>query len=105
MNDAETNNLRLYARVLAALESEDEAIAFLLELCYAHELRAIAQRVGIAELLIQGIPHIEIAEMLCDKSTGRKPSSPTISRVNVVLENGEGYLRQIVTRGSEAEGC
>lgn len=103
MTDIETNNLRLHARVLAALESEDEAIAFLRELYTPQELRVASQRVGIAELLIQKIHQKEIIEILT--TAARKPSSATVSRVNDVIQNGDGCLRKIITRGSGAEGC
>ena len=104
MNDVETNNLALYARTLAALESPDEALAFMGELCTRKELRDTAKRLGIAELLLQGVPQLEIADMLCPGDGEPKPSSATIARVNDVVKNGDGHLCKIIARANGVEG-
>jgi len=104
MTKVQTNNLELLGRILAALESQDEALAFLGELCTPQEVKTIAQRVGIAELLMLHIPQKEIISMLCQGEPTRKTSSSTVSRVNDVLENRGGYLGRMVARVSGAEG-
>ena len=105
MNDVETKNMTLLTRALVTLASPDEALAFLLELCTPQEARMMAQRMGIAELLIQGIPQVTITEMMCSGDGSSKPSTATIARVNGVVKNGEGHLRNIILRISDAQGC
>jgi len=104
MTDVETKNLALLTRTLAALDSPKEAEAYLRELCTPQEIRAIAQRAGIAELLIQKIPYMKIAELLGDKNA-KRPSTATVNRVNDVVQNGDGYLHKMILRATGAEGC
>jgi len=102
MPDAEMKNLMLLARALAALESPEEAIAFMQELCFPQEVRAIAQRLGIAELLMQGVTQVEIIELL--RYGLRKPSTSTVNRVGNVVKNGGGHLCRVIARANGVEG-
>ena len=103
MCDIETNNLKLYARVLAALESPDEALALLRELYTPQEIRATAQRLAIAELLIQKTPYVKIRELLGDKET-KGPSTSTVGRINETVQYGGGHLKKMITRVNGVEG-
>jgi len=104
MTDIEAKNLLLLARALSALESPDEIIAFLRELCTSQETRSISQRLGIAELLMQGIPQRMIGGMLCNGDAARRPSTATISRVSDVVKNGNGHLCRVIARANGVEG-
>jgi len=104
MNDVEAHNLELYGRVLAALETPDEALAFMRELCTHRELRDTAQRLEIAELLIQEIPKQMITRIMCDGDGARRPSTATINRVNEVVKNGDGHLCKMIARAKGVEG-
>lgn len=85
---AETRQL---ARAVAALRTEDEAIAFLRDLCTVRELQEFSQRWQVARLLDEGIPYHAIGER-----TGA--SSATISRVNQWLRYGRGGYRLVIDR-------
>jgi len=98
MTDIETNNLMLLARILPALESQDEALAFLRELCTPKEAKFLAQRAGIAELIMQQVSHKRIMEVLGN------PSSATVCRVNDMVQSGGGYLCRLIARASGVEG-
>jgi len=104
MKDVEANNLELYARVLVALETPEEAIATMQELCTHNEIRIIAQRAGIAELLMQDIPQKDIIGKLCHGDGTSGPSPATINRVREILENGDGHLCKMIARANGVEG-
>ena|GEM_PF-2499045 len=99
----EKNNRRLFFRALAALENEDEAAAFMGELCYPQEIKNMAQRVAVAELLTQGDTYEEIRLML--NRGDSTISSATVNRVNNTVKNGRGNLRRVIQRASGIEGC
>lgn len=98
LTDIERKNLLLLALILPAIESQDEALAFILELCTPNEARMLPQRVGIAELLVQKIPHKKIVERLGN------PSSATVSRVSETVQKGDSILRKVIMRASGVEG-
>ena len=104
MNDIETNNQELFARVLVALDTPDEALAFMRELCTPQELRILSQRTGIAELLMQGFSQQMINEMMCDGTEGRRPSTATINRVSAAIKDGDGHLCKMIARANGVEG-
>ena len=67
------------------LETKEECRAFFQDLCTVAELRAMAQRLEVAQLLDDGLIYNDILQR-----TGA--SSATISRVNRALQYGaDGY--------------
>ncbi len=75
---------RLYQAVLS-LQNEEECASFFQDLCTVAELKAMAQRLEVAQLLSEGHNYNTILER-----TGA--SSATISRVNRSLNYGaDGY--------------
>jgi TrpR-related protein YerC/YecD len=89
--NAETRDL---ARAVASLRSEEEALAFLRDLCTVRELQEFGQRWAVAQLLNEGVPYHAIGER-----TGA--SSATISRVNQWLRYGRGGYRLVIDRLSK----
>ena len=81
---------RLYEAILK-LESVEECKAFFLDLCTVAELRAMEQRLEVAELLDQGLIYNDILER-----TGA--SSATISRVNRALQYGADGYKTVLPR-------
>ena len=78
------HNALLFEAILA-LKDQDECRAFFQDLCTVAELRAMAQRLEVAQLLDQGMIYNDIL-----RRTGA--SSATISRVNRALQYGaDGY--------------
>ena len=80
----------LYKAVLA-LETPEECRAFFQDLCTVAELRAMAQRLEVAQLLDEGLIYNDILQR-----TGA--SSATISRVNRALQYGADGYKTILPR-------
>ena len=80
----------LYQAILA-LESPEECRAFFQDLCTVAELRAMAQRLEVAQLLDDGLIYNDILQR-----TGA--SSATISRVNRALQYGADGYKTVLPR-------
>lgn len=81
----------LLFEVVLALKDQEECRAFFQDLCTVAELKAMAQRLEVAQLLDQGLIYNDILQR-----TGA--SSATISRVNRSLQYGEGAYLEIIPR-------
>jgi len=90
---AETESL---IDAILRLESADEAGRFLRDQCTLGELRALAQRWAVAQLLDEGLHYAEIS-----KRTGA--STATITRIASWLNHGEGGYRLMLDRLGAAE--
>ena len=80
----------LYEAVLS-LETPEECRAFFQDLCTVAELRAMAQRLEVAQLLDKGMIYNDIL-----RRTGA--SSATISRVNRALQYGSDGYKTVLPR-------
>ena len=80
----------LFEAVLA-LETPEECRAFFQDLCTVAELRAMAQRLEVAQLLDDGLIYNDILQR-----TGA--SSATISRVNRALQYGADGYKTVLPR-------
>ena len=80
----------LYEAILA-LETPEECRAFFQDLCTVAELRAMSQRLEVAQLLDKGLIYNDILQR-----TGA--SSATISRVNRALQYGADGYKTILPR-------
>ena len=78
----------LYKAILT-LRTEEEVYNFFQDLCTVTELRAMEQRFDVAVLLNQGMIYNDILER-----TGA--SSATVSRVNRMLNYGQGQVAESV---------
>jgi TrpR-related protein YerC/YecD len=88
---------RLFEAILQ-LKDIDECYRFFEDLCTINEIKSLAQRLEVAEMLRNGETYNEIAER-----TGA--STATISRVNRCLEYGAGGYQRILDRlNSEQDG-
>lgn len=83
----------LYQAILS-LKDMDECRRFFQDLCTVAELRAMSQRIEVAQLLDEGLIYDEIL-----RRTGA--SSATISRVNRALQYGEDGYRTVLPRIKE----
>ena len=88
----ETHDL---AAAVAGLESQEEALRFLRDLCTVRELQELGQRWHVARLLADGVPYQQISEQ-----TGA--SSATVSRVNQWLRYGRSGYRALIDRLARA---
>ena len=83
-------NALLFEAILA-LKDREECRAFFQDLCTVAELKAMAQRLEVAQLLDQGLIYNDILQR-----TGA--SSATISRVNRALQYGADGYKTILPR-------
>ena len=89
MQNFRNESLSHLAKALLALETEEECLALLDDLCTVKELQDMSQRFETAVLLSEGKNYIQIAE-------AAGTSSATISRVNRCLQYGSGgYAKAI----------
>ncbi len=88
--DHHDQNDLLYQAILA-LNSPEECRAFFQDLCTVAELRAMAQRLEVAQLLDDGLIYNDIL-----LRTGA--SSATISRVNRALQYGADGYKTVLPR-------
>ena len=89
-------NLEMY-RAILTLETVEECMDFLDDLCTVTELQAMEQRYQVAALLEQGYIYNDILER-----TGA--SSATISRVNRSLQYGKDGYAVAFARLKAADG-
>jgi len=87
-NDSQTD---LLFEAILSLKDKDECRAFFLDLCTFTELKAMAQRIEVAQLLDEGLIYSDILER-----TGT--SSATISRINRALQYGSGGYQIVLER-------
>ena len=90
MQKDEGRRALLYKAILS-LKNEEECGAFFEDLCTVSELRAMAQRLEVAQLLDQGLIYNDILQR-----TGA--SSATISRVNRALQYGADGYKAVLPR-------
>ncbi len=83
-------SIALYEAILK-LRTVDECVQFFEDLCAATELSAMEQRFDVASLLLEGKVYTEIME-------ATKASSATVSRVNRMLNYGNGSLGDVISR-------
>ena len=83
-------NTLLFEAILS-LRSQEECRAFFQDLCTVAELRAMGQRLEVAQLLDQGLIYNDILQR-----TGA--SSATISRVNRALQYGADGYKTVLPR-------
>jgi TrpR-related protein YerC/YecD len=81
---------------ILALDTRDEAAAFLRDLCTRRELEEMRSRWAVARLLADGHPYREIAEL-----TG--VSTATITRISQWLHHGMGGYRLALERLAGAD--
>ena len=79
------------ADALVAIDSRDEMLAFLRDVCSFSELAALSQRLEVARLVDRGIPYAEIARQL-------GASTATVTRVAHWVRHGEGGYRGVLDR-------
>ena len=96
MDKNKTGGDTLYRAVLA-LKDVDECRRFFTDLCTVAELRAMEQRLEVAQLLSEGRIYNDILVR-----TGA--SSATISRVNRIFSFGAGGFRRMIERRKERKG-
>lgn len=73
------------------LQSKEECLAFLDDICTIKELQDLAQRFSVAKMLAGGLSYTEIS-----RTTGA--STATISRVSRAFTYGAGGYRAVIDR-------
>lgn len=91
-NEQRCNQLNNLYKAFSLLENESEAENFLFDLCTEGELAAMAQRLKVAQMLMEKAPYGEI-----EKETAA--SSATISRVsNYLNKKGANGYKTVLER-------
>ena len=80
-----------FAEALLSLETKEECLAFLEDICTINELDSLSQRLEVAKLLKDEMTYTDIAA-----KTGA--STATISRVNKALVYGTGGYEVVLRR-------
>ena len=88
IDDKTTKNL---AKAFVAINSEEECLKFLSDLCTISEIKAMAQRLEVAYMLDNGKVYNDIAAKTA-------ASTATISRVNRALNYGEDGYRIVIDK-------
>ena len=83
-----TDKLCLY---LSKLKTQEEAYAFLEDICTISEILDISQRLSVAELLCSGENYSSVGQKT-------RASSATISRVSKCLAYGTGGYKMMIER-------
>ncbi len=84
-------NADLLIKALLSLESADDAVRLLDDLCTIAEIKAMSQRIHVAQLLYEDTTYNIIA-----RETGA--STATISRVNRCLNYGANGYRTVLSK-------
>lgn len=87
----DNQNTKYLYTALAALETPEEAAAFLQDVCTIAELTEMANRISVAKMLCEGMTY----QQICD-ATGI--STATVTRVNRCLRYGSGGYKLIIDR-------
>jgi TrpR-related protein YerC/YecD len=79
------------ADAFLSLRTQEEAAAFLRDLCSLHELETLSHRLAVAKLLDGGMPYARVAAEV-------GASTATVTRVAHWLHHGEGGYRTVLDR-------
>lgn len=85
-------------KAILSLQTKEECLAFLEDICTIKEIQDISQRLTVARMLSQGISYTAIC-----RETGA--STATISRVSKCYEYGAGGYRAVLPRLEETENA
>ena len=91
MQKHDQNQINQLYQAILSLKTEEECHAFFQDLCTISELKAMAQRLEVAQMLDAGMIYNDILDR-----TGA--SSATISRVNRALQYGADGYKTILPR-------
>ena len=91
MQKTDQGQCALLYQAILSLDSMEECQAFFQDLCTVSELRAMSQRLEVAQMLDDGMIYNDILDR-----TGA--SSATISRVNRALQYGAGGYKAVLPR-------
>ncbi len=91
MNIPQIAEIKALYQTILSLQTEAECEAFFEDICTVKELQAMAQRLQVAGMLIEGKNYSSVCA-----DTGA--SSATISRVNRCLLYGKGGYRTVLVR-------
>lgn len=90
------NNIKMLAKAFLSLETVEEFSNLLEDLCTISEIKAMAQRIEVAQMLCDRVVYSDIV-----RETGA--STATISRVNRALNYGAGGYKTVLGRMNPEE--
>lgn len=90
-DDWQTSETEPLLEAIVSLRTQDEAAAFLRDLCTFRELEEMTQRWAVVRLLAEGMSYRDIADR-----TGA--STATVTRINQWLQHGMGGYGMMLER-------
>ena len=91
MSGFHSEDLEKFYQAILSLENEEECSKFFEDICTVKELKDMAQRLGVAKMLKDGMSYQNVSAQI-------GASTATISRVNRCLVYGNGGYNIVLDR-------
>lgn len=91
MNGFHSEDMEKFYKAILSLKNENECAGFFEDICTVKELKDMAQRLGVAQMLRDGMSYQNVSAKI-------GASTATISRVNRCLMYGNGGYNTVLER-------
>ena len=91
MSGFHSEDMEKFYKAILSLKNENECAGFFEDICTVKELKDMAQRLGVAEMLRDGMSYQNVSAKI-------GASTATISRVNRCLMYGNGGYNTVLER-------
>ena len=91
MSGFHSEDMEKFYKAILSLKNEDECAGFFEDICTVKELKDMAQRLGVAQMLRDGMSYQNVSAKI-------GASTATISRVNRCLMYGNGGYNTVLER-------
>ena len=91
MSGFHSEDMRKFYKAILSLKNENECAGFFEDICTVKELKDMAQRLGVAQMLRDGMSYQNVSAKI-------GASTATISRVNRCLMYGNGGYNTVLER-------
>lgn len=91
MSGFHSEDMEKFYKAILSLKNEDECARFFEDICTVKELKDMAQRLGVAQMLKDGMSYQNVSAEI-------GASTATISRVNRCLMYGNGGYNTVLER-------
>ena len=96
LKNIDEKSVNTLVKAILSLQTEEECFQLLEDLCTVAEIKAMAQRIEVAQMLCDRVVYSDIV-----RKTGA--STATISRVNRALNYGAGSYNTVLARMDTGE--
>lgn len=91
MSGFHSEDMEKFYKAILSLKNENECAGFFEDICTVKELKDMAQRLGVAQMLREGMSYQNVSAKI-------GASTATISRVNRCLMYGNGGYNTVLER-------